>query len=315
MGRVVTIAVRRAESAECGALSDLALRSKAHWGYDEHFLAACKTELTVDPALVERHRVTVAEESGEIAGFSALAGAPPVGELTFLFVEPRRIGAGIGRMLWQGCVATAARVGLAEIRIESDPNAAGFYAAMGAVRIGDAPSQSIPDRHLPVLSFDMAHVPIDLRPVVDLAGDVETVLADVRRELRVLAPGVDVEHVGATSMPDGVTKGDVDVNLRVAGDRFDPLVAALSTRFDVAQPGNWSGTFASFSDTRCGVPLGIQVTVTGSEDDFLVDLRDRMREDPELRRHYDETKRANAASGRAAYWHAKDDFLRRTRRR
>ncbi|HMG25407.1 MAG TPA: GNAT family N-acetyltransferase [Acidimicrobiia bacterium] len=311
----MTVTVRRAEPGECGALSHLALRSKAHWGYDERFLAACKAELTVDPALVERHRVTVAEESREIAGFSALAGAPPVGELTFLFVEPGRIGAGIGRTLWRECVATAARVGLSEIRIESDPNAAGFYAAMGAVRIGDARSQSIPDRRLPVLSFDMAHVPIDLRPVGDLASDVEAVLADVRRELAAVAPGVDVEHVGATSMPDGVTKGDVDVNLRVDGDRFDAVVVALSTRFDIAQPRNWSGTFASFSDTRRGVPIGIQVTVTGSDDDVLVDVRERMRADPELRRHYDETKRANAQSGRAAYWHAKDEFLRRTRKR
>ena len=311
----MTVAVRRAEPGECGALSDLALRSKAHWGYDERFLAACRTELTVDPALVERLRVTVAEESSEIAGFFALAGAPPVGELSFLFVEPARIGAGIGRTLWQDCLATAARVGLSEIRIESDPNASGFYTAMGANRVGDVPSQSIPDRRLPVFSFDMADVAIELRPVGDLVTDVEAVLADVRRELQELAPGLDVEHIGATSMPDGVTKGDVDVNPRVDRDGFDALIVALTTRFDIAQPRNWSGTFASFSDTRRGLPLGIQVTVAGSGDDFLVDLRDRMREDPELRRKYDAIKLANAQAGRAAYWHAKDDFLRRTRKR
>jgi GrpB-like predicted nucleotidyltransferase (UPF0157 family) len=161
----------------------------------------------------------------------------------------------------------------------------------------------------------MGAVPIELRPVEDLAADIDAVLTDLRRELAVVAPGVEVEHIGATSMPDGLTKGDVDVNLRVDRERFDHVVAALSTRFDIAQPQNWSGTYASFSDTRRGVPLGIQVTVEGSVDDFLVALRDLMRADADVRRQYDEVKRANAGAGRDAYWRAKDDFLRRLRNR
>jgi GrpB-like predicted nucleotidyltransferase (UPF0157 family)/GNAT superfamily N-acetyltransferase len=311
----VTIAIRRAEPGECEALSDLALRSKAHWGYDANFLAACRAELTVKPADVERLRVTVAEESGEIGGFYALGGGPPEGELSFLFVEPARIGAGIGRMLWEDCLATAARIGLSRIRIESDPFAERFYTGIGATRVGDVQSQSIPDRRLPLLSFDMGAVPIELRPVEDLASDIDAVLTDLRRELAVVAPGVEVEHIGATSMPDGLTKGDVDVNLRVDRERFDHVVAALSTRFDIAQPQNWTSNFASFSDTRRGVPVGIQVTVEGSDDDFIVELRDRLRADPNLRHEYDEIKRANAGAGRDAYWRAKDEFLRRLRNR
>jgi len=311
----VTIAIRRAMPGECEALSDLALRSKAHWGYDADFLAACRAELTVEPADVERLRVTFAEESGEIIGFYALGGGPPEGEVSFFFVEPGRIGAGIGRLLWQDCLATAARIGLSRIRIESDPFAEGFYTGMGASRVGDVQSQSIPDRRLPLLSFDMGEIPIELRPVEGLASDVDAVLADLRHELAVLAPGVVVEHIGATAMPDGLTKGDVDVNLRVDQERFDHVVAALSTRFDIAQPQNWTGTFASFSDTRRGVPVGIQVTVEGSDDDFLVALRDRMRADPDTRHQYDAIKQANAPAGHDAYWRAKNDFLRRVRNR
>jgi GrpB-like predicted nucleotidyltransferase (UPF0157 family)/GNAT superfamily N-acetyltransferase len=309
----VTIAIRRAEPAECHQLSALALRSKAHWGYDDSFLAACRAELTVGPADVERLRATVAEEAEGIVGFYALGGAPPEGDLSFLFVEPARIGGGIGRTLWQDCLATATRVGLSRIRIESDPFAEGFYLAMGATRAGDVRSESIPDRSLPVLSFDMGHVPVTLWPVEELATEVEEVLADLRDELRVLAPGVEVEHIGATAMPGGLTKGDVDVNLRVDADRFDPIVVALSSQFDIAQPLNWTGTYASFSGTCRGIPFGIQITVEGSDDDFLVPLRDRLRADPDLRRRYDAIKGENAAAGRDAYWRAKDDFLRRIR--
>jgi GNAT superfamily N-acetyltransferase len=151
----VAITIRRADPAEWVALSDLALRSKAHWGYDEEFLDACREELTVAASDVERLRVTVADDAGAIVGFYALDGGPPETELCFFFVEPERIGGGIGRMLWRQCRATAAQIGASRIRIESDPYAEGFYLAMGAVRVGEAPSQSIPGRTLPVLSIDV----------------------------------------------------------------------------------------------------------------------------------------------------------------
>jgi hypothetical protein len=84
----VAIRIRRAEPAECDALSELALRSKVYWGYDSAFIEACRAELTVDATDVERLRVMVAEESEEIVGFYALAVGPPEGELSFFFVEP-----------------------------------------------------------------------------------------------------------------------------------------------------------------------------------------------------------------------------------
>jgi GrpB-like predicted nucleotidyltransferase (UPF0157 family) len=52
------------------------------------------------------------------------------------------------------------------------------------------------------------------------------------------------------------------------------------------------------------------VTVIGSPDDFLLALRDRLREDPDLLRRYDEAKLAAAGAGPDAYWQAKDEFFR-----
>jgi GrpB-like predicted nucleotidyltransferase (UPF0157 family)/N-acetylglutamate synthase-like GNAT family acetyltransferase len=304
------VRIRRADAADCAALSDLALRSKAHWGYDAKFLEACRAELTVHPSDVQRSRVIVAEESGELLGFYVLAGEPPQGELTFLFVDPARIGTGVGRALWRCCMTSAARAGLSRVRIESDPFAEGFYAAMGAKRVGEAPSQSIPDRMLPLMTVEIGALPVELHPIHELASEVARVLEDAEGELQSLVPGIELHHIGATSMPDGLTKGDVDVNLRLPPDRFEQVVAALSTRFDIAQPQNWTSTYASFSDDGMLLPLGIQVTVEGSDDDFLVSLRDELRDDAALRRRYEQIKREAAPAGRDAYWFAKDNFLR-----
>jgi predicted N-acetyltransferase YhbS len=89
--------IRPARPDEAELLTGIALRAKAYWGYDEAFMAACREELTVDAAVIERASTftVVAEDDGRVRGFAVLAAAPPSGELAMLFVEPDRIGRGI----------------------------------------------------------------------------------------------------------------------------------------------------------------------------------------------------------------------------
>ena len=136
-------------------LSDLALRSKGYWGYDADFLEKCREELTVRVADIEQRRVTVLEREGKVLGFYGLDGEAPEGELWWLFVEPDAIGTGAGRALWTHALQTAFRLKWERMRIEADPGAEGFYLAMGAKRVGEAPSQSIPGRVLPLLEYDL----------------------------------------------------------------------------------------------------------------------------------------------------------------
>jgi GNAT superfamily N-acetyltransferase len=143
--------IRPARPDECAELSALALRSKAFWGYDEAFLEACREELTVRPELLGPWRVTVIEEGGRLDGFSALSGDPPEGEIEFLFVEPSRMGTGLGRALWEDVVERARAEGFESLVVLSDPGAVPFYERMRARRIGAEPSGSIPGRTLPKL--------------------------------------------------------------------------------------------------------------------------------------------------------------------
>jgi GNAT superfamily N-acetyltransferase len=146
-----TLRLRAARSDEARLLSELALRSKGSWGYDQAFLDACRAELTLAPEEVETRRVTVAEHDGQVVGFYALAGEPPQGTLEDLFVEPDHIGTGVGRALWDHAVAAARALGFARLTLEADPGAEPFYLAMGAHRIGSVPSGSIPGRFIPLL--------------------------------------------------------------------------------------------------------------------------------------------------------------------
>ncbi|ACQ79399.1 GCN5-related protein N-acetyltransferase [Beutenbergia cavernae DSM 12333] len=149
------LTLRPARPDEAALLGDLALHSKAHWGYDDDFLAIVAGELTYDPASIEARRTVVAERDGDVVGFVTLDGAPPVGEIGNLFVEPAAIGTGVGRALWDHAVDAAAALGFDTLVIESDPFAAGFYASRGAQPDGETPSGSIPGRVLPRFRYDL----------------------------------------------------------------------------------------------------------------------------------------------------------------
>ncbi|MFD9689803.1 GNAT family N-acetyltransferase [Kitasatospora sp. NPDC059088] len=147
--------IRSARPDEAELLTAIGLRAKAYWGYDEAFMAACREELTLDAAAVERASTLVAEEGGRVLGFAALTGAPPSGELDLLYVEPDRIGRGVGRALFEEVRDRARALGLRRFTVDADPNAEPFYLAMGAVRIGSTLSGSIPGRELPLLAVEL----------------------------------------------------------------------------------------------------------------------------------------------------------------
>jgi GNAT superfamily N-acetyltransferase len=150
--------LRAGRSDEARLLSDLALRSKGYWGYDQAFLDACRAELTLTPEQVERQRVTVAERDGRVVGFYALVGQPPDGVLEQLFVEPDHIGSGIGRALWRHAVQVASRLGFQRLTLDADPGAEPFYLAMGARRCRLVPSGAIPGRVIPQLEYEISKV-------------------------------------------------------------------------------------------------------------------------------------------------------------
>lgn len=145
--------IRAARPDEAALLSELALRSKAAWGYDPVFLQACREELTVSAAKIEHAAAFVYEHDRELLAFYCLDVSGTSAELSFLFVDPLVIGQGIGRRLWRHLVGEARRRDVGRIVVESDPNAADFYRAMGAVDIGVVASHVVLDRELPVLAY------------------------------------------------------------------------------------------------------------------------------------------------------------------
>lgn len=154
--------IRRALSTQAAELSALAFSAKAFWGYSEQFMAQCKSELSYHGGQLSADdwffaaAYQNAHRPAAICGFYALSLANPLQiELEALFVKPAVIGQGIGKALFRHAAEHARVQGGKKLLIQADPNAAPFYQAMGAQKIGHQVSHSIPGRMLPLFSYPL----------------------------------------------------------------------------------------------------------------------------------------------------------------
>ena len=130
--------LRAARVGEAELLREVAVSAKSHWGYSEAFLEAARGSLGIPAAAIADGRVFVLEDGGEVVGFFGFEGEPPKGVLEWMFVLPGHVGRGVGRLLWTEALERARAAGFRELLIESDRYAEGFYARMGATKVGEA---------------------------------------------------------------------------------------------------------------------------------------------------------------------------------
>src|SRR5262245_41252969 len=113
--------IRAAIPHEGELLTELALRSKAVWGYSAEFMERCRPLLTVSAEYIVLRPTFVAEVGGRVCGFYSLRQHDHDVELDLLFVAPEMIGRGVGAALLAHARAEALALGFARLLIESDP--------------------------------------------------------------------------------------------------------------------------------------------------------------------------------------------------
>ena len=154
----MAVAIRPARPDDAPVLTALSLRSKQSNGYDGAFMAACRDELTIHPDDIAEDEYWVAE-ADIVCGCACLSADADgrSGQVHAFFIDPDWQRRGVGRRLWAQLHDRARARGLAELRLDADPNAVPFYEALGFRVVGDAPSGSIPGRTIP-------HMTLALKP-------------------------------------------------------------------------------------------------------------------------------------------------------
>jgi GNAT superfamily N-acetyltransferase len=148
--------IRPGTAVDADAMTDVARRAKASWGYPAEWLREWEPILSFSPEYIESHPTFVVEMGGDVVGVAVLE-TDPTPELAHLWVAPGSQGKGVGRVLLGHVGVYAARAGWSDLRIESDPNAVAFYERAGALIVGEvsAPVCGL-DRRLPILRLPVA---------------------------------------------------------------------------------------------------------------------------------------------------------------
>lgn len=129
--------IRRAEPVDASDLTRIALAAKRHWGYPLDWMERWIHILTFDAARVLAEEIWLALVDDQPAAFYSLNLEEGIWWLDNLWVLPDLMGKGLGRSLFVDALDKCRAHGADCLRIESDPNAEGFYKRMGAHRIGE----------------------------------------------------------------------------------------------------------------------------------------------------------------------------------
>jgi len=132
-----------------------------------------------------------------------------------------------------------------------------------------------------------------------------------RASLQSVLPTADIRHVGATAIRGCLTKGDLDIVIRVPAKDFAHVETVLSTRFARNTGSTRTNDFAAFEDASTDPPLGIQLTTINGPFDFFHDFVEALCASPPLVREYNALKRAYEGREMPVYRAAKCAFVKR----
>jgi N-acetylglutamate synthase-like GNAT family acetyltransferase len=145
----------KAKNTDSKGLTELTLKSKAYWGYSLKQIDEWRDDLTINAKYIETNEVYSLIESNILIGyysFFSLNKREVV--LDNIFVDPKYIGKGYGKILMNHFLQKAKGLGFEKVSLHSEPNAEFFYTKIGFKVIGQLET-SIENRFLPIMELEI----------------------------------------------------------------------------------------------------------------------------------------------------------------
>ncbi|QOD59404.1 GNAT family N-acetyltransferase [Polaribacter haliotis] len=145
----------KATLSDAKQLTEIALKSKAIWGYSNELIESWREDLTVTSTIISKEIIYKFMVDTKIAGFYFLNKPKENSiELEMLFVLPNFVNRGIGKQLLTHSFEKAKSLDSKKMILLADPNAVPFYKSQGFYKINKIES-SIAGRFLPVMQKDL----------------------------------------------------------------------------------------------------------------------------------------------------------------
>ncbi|MEZ9157894.1 GrpB family protein [Vibrio lentus] len=129
------------------------------------------------------------------------------------------------------------------------------------------------------------------------------------RYIKKLIPNARVEHVGASSIPSVVSKGDLDIFVGIESSELEYAVEQLTTlgfkeKLDTLRTPELCMLESTSSDD-----VALQVVANGSEFECFLTFRDKLRANPALVQQYNTLKMSCEGWPQDEYREKKSDFI------
>src|SRR5438874_5592483 len=130
--------IRPANPDEGERLRAIAIAAKSYWGYDLDRVREWAAMGDFSPGGLRRKQIYVADVAGEAVGWAAAIDRGEVFWLEDLWIDPERMGQGVGRRLFQHTAARGRQSGAVRMEWEAERHALGFYEKMGGRYLRDS---------------------------------------------------------------------------------------------------------------------------------------------------------------------------------
>ena len=133
--------------------------------------------------------------------------------------------------------------------------------------------------------------------------------ARYERDIKKLIPNARVEHVGASSIPSAVSKGDLDIFVGIESSELEYAVEQLATlgfneKLDTLRTPELCMLESTSSDD-----VALQLVANGSEFECFLTFRDKLLSAPALVEQYNALKMSCEGWSQEEYSEKKADFI------
>ncbi|EPA0985914.1 GrpB family protein [Vibrio parahaemolyticus] len=129
-----------------------------------------------------------------------------------------------------------------------------------------------------------------------------------KKEIQKLLPTARVEHVGASSVPNAISKGDLDIFIGVDARHFESAVRTLLT-LGFREKQDTLRTHELCMLESLTEDVAFQVVTNNSEFEFFLVFRDKLRKNPALVEQYNNLKKSCEGCSQEDYRAKKSKFV------
>ncbi|CAK2698848.1 GrpB family protein [Vibrio crassostreae] len=129
------------------------------------------------------------------------------------------------------------------------------------------------------------------------------------RDIKTLIPNARVEHIGASSIPFAVSKGDLDIFVGVELGELEDLIGRITTLGFNEKLDTLRTPELCMLESTSGHDVALQVVANGSEFECFLRFRDKLRANPALVQQYNTLKMSCEGWPQEEYREKKSDFI------